>query len=359
MLTLLIKDPQRAAVEKASDGRQTVLYTAKGQPSHLYVVPRFTVDAHGAINAPGGQLHPAFIVNDRPLSEVFYGVYQGVLRNNELLSLPGQLPSRDLDFDRCHQAARACGQGWHLSTHAERSALALWCLAQGWSPQGNTEQAGVPYGAEVDPVMVSGAGPDAWRHDLSPHGIADLCGNIWEWQAGLRLLDGEVHVIANNNAAQADVSRDSPAWQAIRLSDSALVPCGSAGSAKFDAPNPNREGNAGIAILAEQILHYNGELGSDANTPGLLDCAFNQLRSTLPTEPPLLLKLLGLYPHRDLPDGDQLYLRNYGERLLLRGGAWYSGSNAGLRTLCLSHPRTHASLTVGARPAFIESTGVL
>ena len=38
---------------------------------------------------------------------------------------------------------------------------------------------------------------------------------------------------------------------------------------------------------------------------------------------------------------------------MLAGGAWYSGLDAGLTALCLSHPRHHASATVGARPAFL------
>ena len=43
-------------------------------------------------------------------------------------------------------------------------------------------------------------------------GIADLVGNVWEWTGGLRINDGEIQIIANNDvAAGADMSAASSA----------------------------------------------------------------------------------------------------------------------------------------------------
>ena len=50
--SILIVDQLRRSVEAATGGRQTVLYTAKGQPSHMYVFPRFNCEDI----APGGEL---------------------------------------------------------------------------------------------------------------------------------------------------------------------------------------------------------------------------------------------------------------------------------------------------------------
>lgn len=83
-----------------------------------------------------------------------------------------------------------------------------------------------------------------------------------------------------------------------------------------------------------------------------MDAAFDHIQSLDGTKVPNRLKILGITPHHRSVDGDQVYLRNYGERILMRGGAWYSNAAAGLRTLCLSHGPTHVSATVGARPAW-------
>ena len=48
------------------------------------------------------------------------------------------------------------------------------------------------------------------------------------------------------------------------------------------------------------------------------------------------------------------WVRNYGERLPLRGGDWSNGANAGLGALTLSHRRSGSYYTVGLRPAFIS-----
>ncbi|WP_027014849.1 hypothetical protein [Comamonas composti] len=365
MLTIIAKDALRARIEKASGGKQTVLYTAKGQPSHMNIVPGWRLEDI----APGlGQgLHPAFIVDGHEKREFFYGSYAGTLSDGELLSLPDMPAACRLDFDMAWQAARACGQGWHLSSNAERAALMLWSHAQGCASHGNTQfgqdaQAPGEKGVRIDggacgldggePAVLTGSGPYSWRHDHSPHGIADLTGNLWEWQTGLRLVDGEVQVIPDNNAVHASASADSRHWKAICLSDGALVEPGTVGTAKLDAPTDRKDGNAGLPVWAEKIGNRNGMAGSNANSPGLLDAAFDAMRADA-FGAFQRLAMLGLAPHARTGSAEQVYLRNYGERIFLSGGAWYSGAMAGQRTLCLSHPRGHASTSVGARPAFI------
>lgn len=276
-----------------------------------------------------------------------------------------------MNFMQASQAARLCGPGWHLSTNAERAALMWWRRQHGYTEDGNTDsgrsildpaacgvrvdqaRAGDPQG---DPTTLTGSGPDSWRLDHSPWGIADLCGNLWEWQAGLRLVDGEIHIIMDNDASHADLSAQSPDWMALNLMDGSLLPTGHTQSAKFDAKQEGTEGNAGAPVLRRRVLHRNGPRADNGNHPGLLDAPFASIEYGVPGEPPPLLKALGLMPAQASQEGAQVYLRNYGERIFMAGGAWYSGHDAGLDALCLSHTRTHASSTVGARPAFISAS---
>lgn len=368
MVTIVMRDALRAQVERASQGRQTVLYTAKGQPSYMNVVPLVTLAALGLAGAEGP--HPAFIVGGRERGEFFYGSYGGVIRAGELVSLPGVAPGAWMDFAGASDAARACGSGWHLSTNAERAALMLWCRRHGHAAQGNTDSGRSilapeargqrvdgrdPGDGQGDPATLTGSGPARWRHDHTAHGIADLCGNLWEWQAGLRLVDGEIQIIPDNDAVQADLSSASADWRALRLSDGALVAPGHPDSAKFDARRECREGNAGAPMLRSRILHRNGPAGDNANHPALMDAPFGQIECDGVGGAPALLRALGLAPIGPSAGRAQAYLRNYGERIFMAGGAWYSGHDAGLEALCLSHPRGHASATVGARPAFVQA----
>ena len=178
MITVVVKDALRARVEAASGGAQTVLYTRRGQPSHVNIILR----EHLGLGE-----HPAFMLRGQPRQEFFYGTYPGVIRDGELLSLPGQPPASGIDFATASRAARACGGGWHLSTNAERAALMRWGNAQGLASQGNTDHGrdirdGAAHGRRVDaavsgdpagnPATLTGSGPDSWRHDHTPHGIA-------------------------------------------------------------------------------------------------------------------------------------------------------------------------------------------
>ncbi len=86
---------------------------------------------------------------------------------------------------------------------------------------------------------LTGSGPVEWRHNRKPSGIADLAGNVWEWSAGMRLINGEIQVIADNNAAlhTIDMSATSAQWKAIdAVTGNLVTPDGNgttAGTVKF------------------------------------------------------------------------------------------------------------------------------
>ncbi len=367
MPTIFVKDEMRAAVEAASGGRQTVLYTQTGQPSIMNVIPAFNLEDIDASLGTG--VHPAFIVGGVQKSEIFIGTYQGIIKNGELLSLPGVDPTTSRNHDQFVTAARAAGPGWHCITNAEWSAIALWCHKNGSMPRGNSNygrssdatyevarraDGGTPGVTTGTPRTLTGSGPASWRHDNSPNGIADLCGNIWEWTPGLRLVDGEIQIIPNNDAAlsSTDLSKASTAWRAIRASDGALVAPGTAGTLKFDSTVGGAVAN-GQPILSNEVTNRNGDPGDDSNATGSAAREFQTLVTKEGITAPAIAKALGLFPISDSLGGDRLYLRNYGERLPIRGGYWASGASAGVFALGLTGPRSYAYSDIGSRPAFV------
>lgn len=367
---IFVKDSLRAAVEAASGGTVTVLYTAKGQPTYMHIIPRFNLqDIDPSL---GTGTHPAFIVNGIEKSELFIGQHAGCLRDGELLSLPGVDCVTNIDFDQSLAYAAASGQGHHLMTHAEQAAINLWCWKNGFMPRGNTSygrssDATFETGRRVDkrapgdtagsPRILTGSGPVSWRHNNNQNGIADLCGNTWEWRGGLRLMDGEIQVLANNNAADSKNSQAkvSSAWRAISASTGELVAPGTAGTLKYDASAAGTTGVHGAPVLSNAVSNRNGEAGSDENTPGNTVGPLENITSKAGLVVPSIAKALSLFPLDANLGGDLLSLRNYGERLVVSGGSWGSGAGtgAGVFALGLDYARSGRGPGFGARPAFV------
>lgn len=350
MPTIFVKDDLRASVEAASGGKQTVLYTAAGHPSFMNIVPAFNLEDIDA--GLGTGLHPAFIVNGITKSELYYGSYPGIVKDGNLISLPGVHPTVNQNFDTFRTQVAANGPGWHLSTNMERISLALWCWKNGFQPRGNSN-----YGRDIvntwetgrrtdelapgdnsgDGSTLTGSGPASWRHDNTPFGISDLNGNVAEWATGMRVNVGEIQVLQDNNAADntKDVSDSSAEWKAIDGATGSLVAPGSANSVKY----------AVSGTAAYTLVRTSGQSFEGMTNLGTTPCSAAAL---------IVLKQYGLYPVAATGLGaDYFYLDATSERLPIVGGDWVSGASAGVFTLRLNVARTHVSNAFGARPAYI------
>ena len=350
----------RERVEDASFGRNTVMYDDANHPSVMVAVPCFPeVDVlTGAANKP----HPAFIVNGAVKPYIYISKYQsyttgaaGTLRS---VTLRGVDPGNSITFDNSLLACSQKGTGWHLMTNAEWAAISLLCKARGFMPRGNNN-----YGKDIAvaaekavPSFVSsnltgrtatGTGPVAWSSDGSPFGIYDLNGNVYEWVGGLRLVDGEIQVLENNNAADNTKLQTvgSAEWKAI-LQDGSLVAPGTADTLKYDSTGTGASGDVGDVRVNITRSNNTGDTAYAYNT-------FETTAATGGVTVPNLLKLLGLFPLDASHGSDGHYVRNNGERVASRGGYWISGADAGVFSLYLYNARSNSGTGLGFRSAFI------
>ena len=364
-LTISVPDSLRASVEGASGGKQTVLYTALGQPTFMNVIPAMVganiVSGLSAnLNSLATNTHPAFVVNSIAKSEIFIGTYPGIVLNGELLSLPGVDPTTSVNHDNFVAYARACGTGHHACTNAEYAALALWCRANSYAPSGNTN-----YGASSDRTwesgrrvdglapgtasgnarIITGSGPNSWNHDNSPNGIDSLCGNIWEWSIGARVNSGEINIITDNDGAlnATSLAAGSASWKAIDGATGALVAPGTAGTVRLAT-----SGTTAYTLVCGSGAAFEGMTNPSGTPVGATALALCKAHGFYP-----VASQLGGTIATPAANGDIFYLNAAIEALPLRGGYWFDAAGAGVFVLSCSNPRTLSSTYLGARPAFV------
>ena len=233
------------------------------------------------------------------------------------------------------------------------SAIALWCRKNGTMPRGNNNygsdhgyphEKGTPtyYDSNKIARVATGSGPDTWSHNWMPDGIFDLNGNVWEWCAGMRLVDGEIQIIpyANSMILTTSMAAGSTEWKAI-AADGSLVAPGTAGTLKWD-------------VVSGKIQLTKGTI-TPKDTGNWLPYNNMTLGEGL-TAAPELAKALLLYPDEPNGDygGDYHGLNTSGERLPLCGGSWNRTSLAGVFGVYLRDPRTLALGNFGFRSAFVN-----
>ena len=318
-----------------------LIYDNVGKPSVMVAIPKFYLDE--VIDGASHTVHPAFIINGVEQDVIYISKYQNVVENERAYSLPMRSPQTYVSFNQAYNYCKDKGAGWHLMTNAEWAAIALWCRKNDTVPKGNNNYGkdisetklpqkaiAVTYGSDgkINKVL-SGSGPASWYHDGTFSGIADLNGNIHEWCSGLRLVDGEIQILANNDAADFNnsVSAESALWKAV-LPNGSFVSPKTTGTVKYGT------------------IWNNEPFGNIYVTPAATETGA------------VLLESLGIIPHAGLTsidyENDSVWGSRTGETISMRGSSWLGGASAGMFALSIASGRSNSGASLGFRSAYYK-----
>lgn len=238
MADIIIKDSLRAVVEAQSGGAQTVLYTPKGQPTFMNIIPKFDVSTIAA--SLGSGVHPAFIMGDKTLDALYVGTYQSALVNGELVSQPYQAPTI-ISPALALSLIKSLGAGFHPITQAEYGMLlALEYKSQkriyGNANLGNSKDTGYE-GQRLDGAVTgveggtnnlifTGSGPRQFRMGHLFNGISDLGANGYTIPYGMRIAGTEMQFLSLDNSAAnltKNFAANSTDWKALDAAALTLV----------------------------------------------------------------------------------------------------------------------------------------
>ncbi|WP_296763680.1 hypothetical protein [Sediminimonas sp.] len=334
----------RKQVETMSGGDMTVRFTTKGQPSYFYRLRKFLVEDLDA--SLGSGVHPAFVVDGVTKDEILVGVHPAAEVSGEMVSQAGLVPRTSIDHDEAVTLARNSGAGFCVATNPMYAALALKARADFRFPRGNNDSGraynddtefgvddnGDPGDGSTTTVIRAGSGPVTWNYPPTPWGVQLLNGNVWEWAPGMRIVDGEIQIIADNDAvlSATDLSASGP-WKAVDAATGALVAPGTAGTVHYAT-----SGTAAGTLVCSSGAAFSTMTANSVSTAALQ-----------------ILKQYGLIQPGAPIESDRFYINVAGERLPVRGGDWSYGAGAGVFALYLNIARSYSISGIGFRPAFV------
>uniref|UniRef100_A0AAU8AXC3 CalU17 biosynthetic pathway protein n=1 Tax=Dulem virus 37 TaxID=3145755 RepID=A0AAU8AXC3_9CAUD len=334
----------------------------KGLPSVMVYVPKFKLS--DVIAGASDSTHPAFIINGTEKNGIYISKYQNVVYNSRAYSLPGEDPRASITADTARTYCENKGAGWHMMSAMEWGAIALWCMKNGWLPYGNnnygkdtreTMYKGIPTyypsdGSYYAYRIATGSGPVEYSHNHQLNGIYDLNGNVWEWSDGMRLVYGELQILANNNAADSENSKlvASNAWYAID---------GTTGNLITPDGNGTTANSLKLDYISSKWQWITGTISSSSDSSR--SCTFVNVSAatTVCDAAKELLYALALLPSDTTQDyqGDYFWANNaQAERFPKRGGSWNNGTSAGVFCSSFNLARSYSNTSIGFRSAYYE-----
>ena len=344
-------DDLQGAVAEFGAGNK-VIYDDIGMPSIMYGVPKMKYS--DIITGGTDEVLPFWIVDGEEKSTIWVSKFPNIVENERAYSLGMRLPKNYITFDQAVAACKNKGNGWHLNQTGIFACLNLLSQKLGTVPHGNTNYGKDYYHAYEHGIQpqgetsrtLTGSGEPTWYHNHDTSGIADLCGNVWEWTGGLRLVDGEIQIIPYGNCMKldCDMSATSTLWKAI-MPDGTLVEPGTAGTLKIDRTS-----------ASDATLRINTSVTTQTTDSNDTNVVFKDTKAVSGVSIPKLLIALGLFPDSGVTGygNDRFYARNNGERLPFRGSAFYDTSNSGPSALDLRLVRSGSFVSFGFRSAFCE-----
>lgn len=273
-----------------------------------------------------------FKVNGNTVAAVLISQFTNVVLKGIAASLPYQKPAESMDHDESAEACRKKGKGWHLLTNTEFVYLLEEAERLGHKISGNTN-----YGKNADNpeekgwcydgyTTLTGLDPLAWSHDGTKDGVFGLCGNFHERVAGLRLHNGVIEYIKDNDAAFTDYAPGDPAWTAAEVDGKAL---------KLDAQD-------GKVVLTDGKIaeSWDGCHMSELKLAGEL------------SEVPEIIHKLGILPRDWKERKDGIWADSELEEAVpFRGSSFINTGNGGPAALLLFNPRSYSDGHVSFRSA--------
>lgn len=321
-----ILDAARYALEKASRGRNTIFYNGGGEEIHAVRLDAYSYADLGAAYTAGMNgtgILEAFLVNSTQKTHLWIGKYPAARSaSGRVVCQPGLAPWTNINWD---EAVAACAGLGAVSGYTPRlmstwdwAAVTHEIMASGrGQPNGNTNfgqhhtatwqraprlDGALPGVTTGSHATLCGAGPREWNHDLGEFGIADLVGNVWEWQSGFSITNGVVSLAPDNGTATTEAS-----WG---VQSGFVLPASATWSGMSNA-------GASYALKRALIVPADGV----ASPSGVLAAALASV----------------CFP--------------------LRGGYSSAGVIAGLAALAMDNSRTARHPVVGFRPVFVPSSG--
>lgn len=305
------------------------------------IMERFEKCLHRDVDptVTGDEIHPMFRIRGKEVDAIYLPKYISCMIDGIPYSLPLQTPATGFNLDEVIECHRLKGDGWHTMTAVEWKFIEDLIKLSGKEPHGNTcvgkyhadeSEKGIP-SAKYREVTLTGSGPDTWYTGHSKDGIADFVGNVWKALTGMRMANGRIQYIKDNDAAapDCDLSADSKEWVDVLIDGKPLK-----------ATFKNRE-VCFVATDAKTEEDYSGSRWHDAeiNIENIPD----------------YVKALGIFPAEQADNKAIVYVNTEeSETVPIRGGSYYSTSKAGSSALNLHYLRSHASGSIGFFSAYYE-----